>query len=180
MPTETDLTMGGSPTATIPAPTGYTDPPDLWAQWLEDATDDVKGVADPATAARLRRPENLIRWQRTLAVLDGDVNARMGEGRLRLEAAKPEPGSPDRKAWYDARREHAERHARQVRFRNSVHERLRECRFLLAEHGLSERMATETVLEMVARATDMLDRDDLDAAYSLLNSVLRDAQRAVE
>lgn len=163
---------------TIPAPTGYTEGGDTWTQWLTDTSLDVKGEADPETSARLREPQNLIRWLRALSALDGDVNARIGEGRLRLEAAKPDSDSPERKAWYDMRREYTDRHARQVRFRNSVHSRRLECRARLAEHGLSERLAVETVLETVARASDMLDRDDIDAASALLNSVLRDAQAA--
>lgn len=167
-------------TLPIPAPTGFTEGGDAWAYWLDATTRDVRHDADDETYWALRQPENLVRWQRCLSVLDGDVNARMGDARLRLEAQRPEVGSPDRKAWHDAKRAHADQHARRVRFRNAVHERLKECRFRMAEAGISERMTLESVLESVQRAHDMIDRDDPEAASALLGTLIRDAQKAVD
>lgn len=167
-------------TIPIPAPSDYTEGADVWQWWLDAATRDVRHEADDETYWRLRQPENLVRWQRALAVLEGDVNARMGDARLRLESQRPEPGHPDRKAWHDLKREHNDRHAGRVRFRNAVVERMKECRFRLAENGIDERLSPEAMLEIVQRAHEMLDRDDLDAASGLLASLIRDAQKAVE
>lgn len=164
----------------IPAPTGFAESRDAWQEWLDNTTLDVRREADDATYWHLRQPENLIRWQRCLAVLDGDINARMGDARLRLEALRPEVGSPDRKAWHDAKREHNDKHARRVRFRNAIHERLKECRFRMDEAGLSERLTSETLLEAIQRAHNMLDRDDMEAASALLGSLIADAQKAVD
>lgn len=167
-------------TTTIPAPSGFTDTATVWQRLLADATDDVKGIAPPHVAASLREPQNLIRWHRALATLDGDVNSRMGDDRLRTEAAKPEvEGTPEFAAWKQEKRLQGERHARRVRFRSAVSARMRECRFLLAENDLHERVTAESLLETIARAADYIERDDPDTALSLLDATLRDAEKAV-
>jgi hypothetical protein len=161
---------------TAVAPLGYVGSD--WDEWLEAVSEDVRGEAGPAVATYIREPYNAVRWMRALSALDSDVNARMADARLRLEAARPEPGSPDSRAWYDARRESKNLHASRVRFRQAVHERLIECRALLASLRLDERLTAESLLQVIARAAALLDRDDPEAAEGLLAATLKQAQEA--
>lgn len=149
---------------------------DLWQQWLAMAAADAKGQATPEQSALLRQPGNLLRWLRTLSALESDVNARMGESRLRVDALRPPLGEPPSREYVVEKRAHEARHGTRVRFRNSVTQRQVECKFLLHEQGIDERVTLETVLLTMSRAMDRLEQDDPDAARGMLAGALRDAE----
>lgn len=153
----------------MPEPHPFRDP-DRWADLLDVTRRDVTGHATAHERMTLRRPTNLVPWFRALSVVRADVEARQGDAKSRLSAlAKDDAVGSGRPSpeYLTEKAEFERRNAGRLRFRQSVIARLEECRFLLREYGLTTLDGTAN-LDVIVRALDMLDKDDVESARGLL------------
>lgn len=150
----------------------------LWKAWCEQVTSDVRGLATPVEAAELREPGNLIAWLRALNYAKADVDAHIGDSRLRLQSMSPPSGTAPSPEYILAKREHDERHARRVKFKRGVEQRLEECRYLLDVHAINPRGTYGGMVSNLARIVDLLERDDLESALALAKQTVSCAEQA--
>lgn len=144
----------------------------LWTLWCEQVIRDIRGIASPSESAELRQPDNLISWLQALQYAAADIDARIGDSRLRLKSIAPLSGERPSQTYLAAKREHDGRHARRVKFRRGVEARIDECRFLLDKHLVRPQDTAGYLVIVMSKVQDLLDRDDVEGALYLAKSTL--------
>ena len=144
----------------------------LWQLWCEQVIRDIRGEATPSEAAELREPENLVSWMQALHYAAADIDARIGDAKLRLRTLAPAPGTQPSPAYLDAKREYDARHARRIRFRAGIEARVDECRFLLNKHLVKPEETAGYLITVLSKVEDLLDRDEVEGALRLAKNTL--------
>lgn len=144
-----------------------------WLLWCELVAREVRGQARIEDAHMLREPDNLVAWARALNQIRNDVDAHMGDARLRLQALKPLPGEYPSEEYLVAKREYERRHAGRVRFKRGVEARLEEVKHLLESAGIDVRLSVGDLLSALLRIEELLTRDDIDGALGCARMYLK-------
>lgn len=143
-----------------------------WRTWCDLVAQEAKGQGTARDVQLVRQPENLIGWIRALNQISLDVDAQISDSRLRLKAIAPLPGHGPTEEYLLAKADHDRRHAGRVRFRRSIEARLDEARHLTETAGVNPHRTVGFLLTSIARAEELLARDDVESALSLLRTAL--------